>query len=236
MSDLKNRLTCAGCGAILEFVYDVDGQKRDPCPNCGSTKRRYRMYAQPGVYVETAGDIQVSKRSLPEFLLQSIVLPGRQCPEGSLITAVAPAWKKIIGLLERDPELVFTIDARKWEEIIAAAYDEAGFDEVILTPRSGDLGRDVIAVKHGHFSVRFIEQVKAYGPGHRVPANDVRALLGVLQADQKTSKGIVTTTSEFAPKIAADPFIAPFVPNRLELVDGKQLIKKLADIANGHTV
>jgi len=47
-----------------------------------------------------------------------------------------------------------------WEEIIAGAYKKAGFDEVTLTPRSGDLGRDVIAIKKGLGSVRVIDQVK----------------------------------------------------------------------------
>jgi restriction system protein len=62
---------------------------------------------------------------------------------------------------------------------------EAGFDEVTLTPRSGDLGRDVIAVKRGLGTVRVIDQVKAYGPSHLVTADDVRALLGVLRATKR---------------------------------------------------
>lgn len=167
------------------------------------------------------------------ILLEAVVTLGPRTQEGNLITAVYPAWRAIVGLLERDPSFAFQIDARKWEEIIAAAYDEAGFDDVILTPRSGDLGRDVIAVKHGHFSVRFIDQVKAYGPGKIVTANDVRALFGVLSADPKANKGIVTTTAEFAPKIESDMLLAPFIPHRLELVDGKRLITKLSDIASG---
>jgi len=31
--------------------------------------------------------------------------------------------------------------------MIAGVYKESGFDEVTLTPRSGDFGRDVIAIK-----------------------------------------------------------------------------------------
>lgn len=75
--------------------------------------------------------------------------------------------------------------------------------------------------------------MKAYKPGHKVDANDVRAIFGVLSADPKANKGIITTTSEFAPKIESDPLLAPFIPNRLELVDGKKLTTKLDDIANG---
>lgn len=67
------------------------------------------------------------------------------------------------------------LDQSRWEEILAAAYDKAGFDEVILTPRSGDLGRDVIAIRKGFGSVKLIEQAKAYNHrrrGHAVSALD----------------------------------------------------------------
>ena len=81
---------------------------------------------------------------------------------------------------------------------------KAGFEEVTLTPRSGDLGRDVIAVKRGIATVRVIDQVKAYKPSLLVTAKDVRALMGVLQTDG-ASKGFVTTTSDFAPRVRSDP-------------------------------
>ncbi|MCP3944118.1 MAG: restriction endonuclease [Desulfobacteraceae bacterium] len=104
------------------------------------------------------------------------------------------------------------IDYRKWEEIIAGSYERAGFDEVILTPISGDLGRDIIAIKSGIGAIRVIDQVKAYKPGHVVSANDVRAFIGVLSADQNATKGVMTTTSVFAPKIYNDPSIKGFMP------------------------
>jgi restriction system protein len=107
---------------------------------------------------------------------------------------------------------------------------KAGFDEVILTPRSGDLGRDIIAIKRGFGSIKFIEQVKAYNPGHIVTADEVRALLGVLQAEQDASKAIFTTTSTFAPRIEADKLIKPFIPTRLELIDKAKLLQRLEDI------
>ena len=77
-----------------------------------------------------------------------------------------------------------------------------------------DDGRDVIAVKKGIGSVRVIDQVKAYKAGHLVKADDVRALMGVLQGDG-ASKGFLTTTSDFAPRIKDDPLIKPFVPSSL---------------------
>ena len=45
------------------------------------------------------------------------------------------------------------------------------------------------------------------------------------------SKGMVTTTSDFPPLINQDPFIAPFLPTRLELLNGEKLQKWLAELS-----
>jgi restriction system protein len=148
-----------------------------------------------------------------------------------LIQVSLVPWFEIIGLITSDPKSIYQIDARRWEEIVAAAYEQAGFDEVILTPRSGDYGRDVIAVKKGLGEVRVIDQVKAYKAGHLVTANDVRALMGILQTDG-ASKGFLTTTSDFAPRIKDDPLITPFIPRQLELISGNQLVTRLQELAN----
>ncbi len=87
----------------------------------------------------------------------------------------------------------------------------------------------MIAVKKGLGIIRVIDQVKAYQPGHLVDANDVRALMGVLYEDG-ASKGFVTTTSDFAPKIKTDPLITPLMPSRLELINGNALMKRLKEL------
>jgi restriction system protein len=165
---------------------------------------------------------------LPQILLQAVLDKGAATDEGTLILAVTPAWHMIVQQLLRNPNDMFLIPPRTWEEMIAGAYREAGFDNVILTPRSGDLGRDVIAEKSGWGCVRFIDQVKAYKPGHLVTAEEVRALGFVLGADQAATKGVVTTTSTFAPRIVEDRYIKPYLPTRLELIDGTQLIQRLS--------
>jgi restriction system protein len=114
--------------------------------------------------------------------------------------------------------------------MIAAAFDQDGYDEVTLTPRSGDHGRDVIAIKKGIGCIRIINSVKAYAPGNLVRPDDVRALAGVLHGDQKASKGMITTTSDFAPSIETDPYLAPLMPYRLELMNGVRLREWLAKL------
>jgi restriction system protein len=180
--------------------------------------------------VTTTAEVISATRSSTELLMQAVVVPGEKTDEGKLITAVTVPWFEIIAVLRNNPESAFQIPPDKWEEIVAGAYKQSGFDEVVLTPRSGDRGRDVIAIKKGLGSVRIIDQVKAYKPGHLVTANDVRALMGVLQGDG-ASKGFLTTTSDFAPMIRSDPLITPFMPSRLELVDGKLLMARLDELA-----
>jgi restriction system protein len=169
--------------------------------------------------------------AITNVLMQSVLVPGPKIEEGKLIEAVALPWFDIIELLRRDPKTAFQIPPEKWEEIVAGSYHRAGFDEVILTPRSGDFGRDVIAIKRGLGTIRVIDQVKAYGPNHLVTAEEVRALLGVLQADG-ASKGFLTTTSGFAPRLRRDILLTPWIGPRLELIDGKQLINRLSELAS----
>ena len=84
-----------------------------------------------------------------QLLLQAVIVPGVRTSEGKLIEAVTIPWFEIIALLKQDPNVAFQISPERWEEIVAGAYHRAGFDEVTLTPRSGDHGRDVIAIKRG---------------------------------------------------------------------------------------
>jgi restriction system protein len=183
-----------------------------------------------------SGQITVTEPVLPppdilSLVLRQIIIPGSPTAEGMLIKAVDIPWFDILALLEKDWTAAFQIPWRKWEEIIAGAYARAGF-EVTLTPGSGDRGRDVIAEwKGGGWvgSIRVIEQVKAYSPGHLVRREECSDLLGVLMGDP-ASKGIVTTTTDFAPRIASNPEIARFIPNRLQLFNGVALQTRLVDL------
>ena len=174
------------------------------------------------------------KGSLATLLLQTVIVPGARTDEGRLIEAVALPWFHIIAFLKTDPSVAFQLSWEKWEEIIAGAYKKAGFDEVTLTPRSGDFGRDVIATKRGIGSVRVIDQVKAFTPQRLVTANDVRALVGVLELDG-AAKGFLSTTSDFAPKIWNDPLLKKAIPSRIQLINGPELFARLEELARHNT-
>ncbi len=178
------------------------------------------------VWFEGIGD-----KPTPALVLQTaLVYLGSKTSEGHIIEAVTVPWLEFFKELERDPELYFEFvkNHRKFEEFIAGAYKHAGYSKVELTPPSGDGGRDVIATMSGIVTVRVLDQVKAYSPGRKVTADDVSALAGVLTTDTNTSKGIVTTTSEFAPGIARR--FENLIPYRLELRDGPALREWLRQV------
>ena len=78
----------------------------------------------------------------PVLVSQAVIIPYQKTFEGELIRAVTLPLLAIIQKILEDPSRLYGIDPRKLEEIIAATYDESGlFDEVTLTPRSGDRGQ-----------------------------------------------------------------------------------------------
>jgi len=208
--------------------------RKIPRTRSGSRQRLYRRN-----YVHDLARFRVriiEEDKIGGLLMQSIIVPGHPTHEGTLIEAVSIPWFELINRMKCDPAFMHQIDWRKWEEIVAGAYRQAGFDEVVLTPRSGDLGRDVIATKRGVGSIRILDQVKKYKPGHLVTANEVRAMLGVVTADAGTSKGVITTTSQFAPGVESDALLKPFIPYRIELKSGNVLLKWLQEIASKKSV
>lgn len=167
--------------------------------------------------------------SFPEILVGAVLIEkGRQGPDGDFIVAVTPLFRRFLRELDRDANALYRLDPRQFEELIAGAYEEAGCEEVVLTPRSGDRGRDVIATSRLFGTVRILDQVKLFAPHRPVEANDVRALNGVLGLDQGASKGIITTTSTFAPGVY-DEF-RPLMPGRIFLRDGGELRRWLHEM------
>jgi restriction system protein len=173
--------------------------------------------------------LQSPEQALPSLTVYSLIVPGDKTKSGLLVKSTSAVWDEVMNALGADWNNAYKIPPERWEEIIAGAFHKEGY-EVILTPRTGDHGRDVIATKGGIGSVKILGSVKAYAPDHIVPYDAVRALMGVIASERDTSKGIITTTSDFPPKIESDPFISPLLPTRLELVNGAKLEAWLADL------
>lgn len=195
-------------------------------------RHRVLRAAQAHLHVTLANaTLTATALTLPTLTLKAILEFGDKTKEGQLVEGVAIAWYELLEFIRHEPDRAHEIDARKWEELIAGAYERAGYDEVILTPRSGDGGKDVIAAKRGVGCIRVFDQVKAYRPGRVVTADEVRSMIGVLAGADNVSKGIMTTTSPFAPGVATEEAIQKFVPYRLELKDRNVLLSWLDQLA-----
>lgn len=104
---------------------------------------------------------------------------------------------EILAYFGRHPELLHSLPPRKFEELIASVFRQAGF-EVELTPETRDGGIDIIAVKKDGYSGNSLHLIecKRYLPNNTVGIGVVQRLLGVVEQHRAT-KGIVVTTSSF---------------------------------------
>jgi restriction system protein len=175
-------------------------------------------------------DLLTFNDTKPHVTLSGVIIPEKKVSEGVLISSVSFVWVDIVEMLKGDWSRAHEIPSNVWEELIAGAYDRAGYDEVTLTPRSADHGRDVIATKKGVGAIRILGSVKAYKPGLLVTKEQVHALVGVVSLDPAATKGILTTTSDFAPRILEDKNLARAIPDRIELMNGDKLRLWLCDL------
>jgi len=121
-------------------------------------------------------------------------------------------------LLEMDPTA--------FEELIARLLVEIGFEDVVVTKRSGDGGIDVrgTLVIGDVIRTRMAVQVKRWKPKNRVQATVVQNVRGSLGTHEQ---GLIVTTSDFS-KGARDEAARPdAVP--VALMNGEQLVALLAE-------
>lgn len=121
---------------------------------------------------------------------------------------------KVIDAVAANPELMRGLDPRDFEKLVAELLNSLKFENIILTPRSGDGGRDVIATKFvSGIPLLFSFECKRYAD--KIGLDLMRGLLGsVAHGPTKANKGVLVTTSSFT-KGAKDFIVSE------PLVDGK---------------
>jgi hypothetical protein len=104
--------------------------------------------------------------------------------------------EELIKYLAKRPEMLYELDPRKFEELVAHIFQNQGFD-VTLTPKTRDGGRDIQAVsKNSLGNMLYLIECKRYKSSNKVGVEFVRSLYGVKQSERAT-KGILVTTSSF---------------------------------------
>ena len=95
---------------------------------------------------------------------------GERVTEGHIVVAVVPLWRRLLDAFAKDPDFWMRLTPRQTEEWIAGSYEEDRY-KVILTRRTRDGGRDIIATREDLMgSVRIIDDVKTSRPALRSPS------------------------------------------------------------------
>lgn len=120
-------------------------------------------------------------------------------PQKTALITVDSLPLKLISKILRAPHEVRNLSPRQFEEFVAETLNQLGFKDVILTPRSHDGGKDVIASHQiNGIPLSFYFECKKYSEGNKVQLETLRALLGTMAHDARhVNKGVLVTTSTF---------------------------------------
>lgn len=117
-------------------------------------------------------------------------------PEIQVAQVLTTVNDEFLRLLAKNPRLLFSMNPRSFEELIAELFHRGGF-EVHLTAQTRDNGRDIVAF-HNRMNVttKYLIECKRYAPENAVGIDIVQRLFGVKMAEH-ASKAILATTSRF---------------------------------------
>lgn len=129
-------------------------------------------------------------------LFEDMFLYEATQPRFILPKLIVPAHKYLSDIIAREPQLLFGLTGRQFEELMAEIFDRHGFI-VELTQQTRDGGRDIIAIRRDlDIPLKFIVECKRYAPERKVSLGIVQRLYGV-KMSEGASKAILATTSTF---------------------------------------
>ena len=121
--------------------------------------------------------------------------------------------------LSRDPNLMYGLPSRRFEEMVAKLFQDQGYD-VSLTQATRDGGYDLMAVMKAGFSpLLLLVECKRYGPDRKVGVEVVRALNGVTDR-MRANQGLIVTSSFFTRDASEEKRL---IGHRMELKDYNDL-------------
>ena len=127
--------------------------------------------------------------------------------------------EQIKTYFKKNPEKMYDLSPRKFEELVAAILKDMGFD-VELTKATRDGGRDIIAhITNSVCSFLTHIECKKYAPDNKVGVGIIREVMGVHQIRNAT-KSIIVTTGFFSKDAVKE---AALVENHLDLKDFNDL-------------
>ena len=138
---------------------------------------------------------------LPTSVARDALRREKRVPVGVVESLHRVEFAPVVSLerVLRDPNEMYSLTARGFEALVAELLRGLGFDDVSLTPSSGDGGQDVLAIKKvNDIPIVFAFECKKYRPDRRVGIAAARALLGSLHHGRtQAAKGVLVTSSGF---------------------------------------
>lgn len=211
-----------GMGA--EFEHDFRGEER--CSKCGN----WMSFTVMGYeYPEGAYNSQDKESFGCTFIREPVVgivweyeFDYPPYMEGELFSLVNKVERNIY-VISDDPDRVYDLTPAEFEELVAEVFRRNGF-EVMVTPKTRDGGKDIIASYNMNgIPCMLIIECKRYAPKKKVGVGVVRALHGTQQAEHY-GKAVVVTSSSFSRD--AQQF-ASGLRDMIVLVDRNQLMAML---------
>ena len=227
----------------MDLIIDLDSDKKYQFKMTGETGTgksslseyliinsiRYRYYSK---YIEELDkDIsQVLENTIQRYtqdggihiMQPNIEIPKKEIivPSNEIITGLHIINESIIERVYKEPDLVYGMKPREFEEFVAEIYEKLGY-RVELTKATRDGGKDIILYADGPTGHNmFYVECKKYDKENPVGVRLVRNLYGVVEADKATA-GILVTSSSFT-KDARE--FAKDVYRRLTLYDYMELL------------
>jgi len=200
-------------------------------------QKLFELVAGSPLYADLAGKtIREHLMTMNEFVhgLSSFSRSGILGPDGQPLDSlphdsqlvIVNANQILMQKIRKAPDLLYSINSRKFEEIVADLLSERGY-EITLTPPSKDGGFDMYAARKDDLgSFLYLVECKQYTPPGKVGASIVRALHGVVQK-QQANAGIVVTSSFFTKGAKA---FQEEIPYQMQLRDYLALQKWLGII------
>lgn len=134
-------------------------------------------------------------------------------------TVITTIDEQIKSYFKMNPEKMYDLSPRKFEELVADILKDMGF-EVELTKATRDGGRDIIAhIRNSVCSYLTHIECKRYAPENKVGVGIIREVMGAHQI-RKATKSIIVTTGFFSKDAVKE---AAMVENQLDLKDFNDL-------------
>lgn len=183
------------CGTVAQFAADIKTTSKlllDQLEIAGIRGLTPNDLITRG---DTQSLLEALKNQSPEKTISSELLYEQKATNDQFVLVEAVS-DQLLSALARNPQLIYGLAPRKFEELVARMFFDHGFD-VELTPTTKDGGYDIIATLHnpGTSFIALIE-CKRYAPRNPVGIEIVRGLYGVTERSG-ANQGLVVTSSSF---------------------------------------